>query len=100
MATLEEFVEQVTAEVEAEKPLYMANGNDKVEFTDADYEWIINQRASTLFWEQENGWIQARQDAYGSIESQLDMMYWDKVNNTTNWKDHVEQVKADNPKPE
>ena len=30
MATLEEFVEQVTAEVEKEKPLYMANGNEKV----------------------------------------------------------------------
>ena len=37
---LEEFVTQVTAEVEAEKPLFMANGDDKIEFTDDDYDWI------------------------------------------------------------
>ncbi len=99
MATLEEFVEQVTAEVEAEKPLFMANGEDKVEFTDADYEWLINSRASSLFWEQENGWKIARQEAYGSLEEQMDMQYWDAVNGTTTWQDHIAKVKADNPKP-
>jgi hypothetical protein len=26
------------------------------------------------------------------------MMYWDNVNGTTTWKDHIAQVKADNPK--
>ena len=25
---------------------------------------------------------------------------WDSVNGTTNWADHIAQVKADNPKPE
>ena len=43
--------------------------------------------------------IRNRQDAYGSITDQLDMMYWDNVNGTTTWKDHIAQVKADNPKP-
>jgi len=28
------------------------------------------------------------------------MQYWDSVNDTTTWKDHIAQVKADNPKPE
>ena len=28
------------------------------------------------------------------IEEQLDMMYWDQVNGTTTWKDHVAAVKA------
>ena len=37
--------------------------------------------------------------AYASIQDQLDMQYWDQVNGTTTWKDHIAQVKADNPKP-
>ena len=37
--------------------------------------------------------------AYPSIEEQLDMQYWDKVNGTTNWQDAIAKVKSDNPKP-
>ena len=37
--------------------------------------------------------------AYASIQDQLDMQYWDSVNGTTTWKDHIAQVKSDNPKP-
>ena len=36
---------------------------------------------------------------YASIAEQLDMQYWDAVNGTTTWKDHVAKVKSDNPKP-
>ena len=40
-----------------------------------------------------------RAAAYASIGDQLDMQYWDAVNGTTTWKDHVAKVKADHPKP-
>ena len=40
-----------------------------------------------------------RAESYASIGDQLDMQYWDAVNGTTTWKDHVAKVKADNPKP-
>ena len=40
-----------------------------------------------------------RASSYASIGEQLDMQYWDAVNGTTTWKDHVAKVKADNPKP-
>ena len=40
-----------------------------------------------------------RATAYPSIQEQLDMQYWDKVNGTTNWEDAIAKVKADNPKP-
>ena len=43
--------------------------------------------------------IEARVLAYGSTGSQLDMQYWDSVNGTTSWADHIAQVKSDNPKP-
>ena len=36
---------------------------------------------------------------FASIGDQLDMQYWDSVNGTTTWKDHVAKVKSDNPKP-
>ena len=39
-----------------------------------------------------------RATAYPSIQEQLDMQYWDKVNGTTNWEDAVAKVKLDNPK--
>ena len=40
-----------------------------------------------------------RDRVYPSIQEQLDMQYWDKVNGTTNWEDAVAKVKSDNPKP-
>jgi len=43
--------------------------------------------------------IEDRKLAYGSIADQLDMQYWDGVNGTTTWADHIAQVKSDNPKP-
>ena len=35
---------------------------------------------------------------YAPIGDQLDMQYWDEVNGTTTWKDHVAGVKAKYPK--
>ena len=40
-----------------------------------------------------------RAKAFASIGDQLDMQYWDAINGTTTWKDHVAKVKSDNPKP-
>ena len=61
-------------------------------------EWSVNVRNQQLD-EEANGYKVARQSAYASIQDQLDMQYWDSVNGTTTWKDHIAQVKADNPKP-
>ena len=41
-----------------------------------------------------------RRKAYGDIGDQLDMLYWDQVNNTTTFKDHVAAVKAAHSKPD
>ena len=40
-----------------------------------------------------------RDRIYPSIQEQLDMQYWDKVNGTTNWQDAIAKVKSDTPKP-
>ena len=39
-----------------------------------------------------------RATAYASPGDQLDMQYWDSVNDTTTWKDHIASVKAQFPK--
>jgi len=40
-----------------------------------------------------------RRAAYGDIGDELDMQYWDLVNGTTTFRDHVAAVKAAHPKP-
>ena len=100
MATLEELTVIATQEVEDAKPMYKQVNNERLEFSQADYDQAIIDRANAKWNDQQFGYIQARQQAYGSIAEQLDMMYWDNVNGTTTWNDHIAQVKADNPKPE
>ena len=45
-----------------------------------------------------NQYQRDRAVAYPSIQDQLDMQYWDKVNSTTTWQDAIAKVKSDNPK--
>lgn len=100
MATLEELTTEARAEIESAKPLYKQVNGDRFELEESDYEQAITDLANFKYDEQENGYKKARQDAYPTITDQLDMLYWDKVNDTTTWKDAIAQVKADNPKPE
>jgi len=36
---------------------------------------------------------------YPSIEMQLDMMYWDLKNSTTQWEEYMDYIKVNSPKP-
>lgn len=98
--TEQEALDQATQEIEAAKPLYKQVNNERLEFNDSDYEQAIEDRKNSLLNDYNFGYIQARQESYGSVQDQLDMIYWDGVNGTTTWADHIAQVKADNPKPE
>jgi|TARA_B110000438_G_scaffold223964_1_gene217671 hypothetical protein len=44
-------------------------------------------------------YVANRQAAYKSLEEQADMKYWDSVNGTTTWVEHIASVKAAHPKP-
>jgi len=100
MATKQELQAIADQEIEDAKPLYKQVNNERLEFNDDDYAQAKIDLGNSKWDEQENGYKSARQEAYGSIADQLDMQYWDAVNGTTTWKDHVAQVKSDNPKPE
>jgi len=56
----------------------------------ADLEILAEQAA--------NAYIAARLEAYPAIGEQLDMLYKDMQNGTTNWQDLITQIKTDNPK--
>ena len=100
MATKEELQTQADTEIEAAKPLYAQVNNERREFTDAEYAQAKVDLGNKKWNDQQFGYVQDRQEAYGSIADQLDMQYWDEVNSTTTWKDHIAKVKSDNPKPE
>lgn len=46
-----------------------------------------------------NAYKEQRASAYKSIAEQLDMQYWDRVNGTDTWKQHIDAVKTAHPKP-
>ena len=46
-----------------------------------------------------NQYQRDRAIAYPTIQEQLDMQYWDKVNGTTNWENAIAKVKSDIDKP-
>ena len=106
MATLEEFTAAAQTEIDAKKTANGGDGmwaqvnNERREFTDAEYDQAVIDKANSDFDLQENGYITARQQAYKSIPEQLDMIYWDGVNGTNLWDEHIAEVKEDNPKPE
>ena len=39
-----------------------------------------------------------RSSAYKPLAEQLDMQYWDRVNGTSTWKEHIDAVKTAHPK--
>ncbi len=100
MATKEELQELADQEVEDAKPMFKQVNNDRVEFSDDDYAQAKIDVGNSKWDDQQNGYKRSRQSAYLPIADQLDMQYWDSVNDTTLWKDHIAKVKADNPKPE
>jgi hypothetical protein len=62
-----------------------------------------NGNQVTIDMDAVNAWVDPEQykidRVYPSIQDQLDMQYWDSVNGTTTWKDAIEAVKTENPKP-
>ena len=51
--------------------------NERLEFTQADYDQAIIDRKNSILDEYNNGYIRARQEQYLPIPEQLDLLYWD-----------------------
>ena len=70
---------------------------DKSQPTMEQLEALGDQAEATITANQKRA---ARKNAYPSIGDQLDMQYWDSVNDTTTWKDAIASVKSAHPKPQ
>jgi hypothetical protein len=87
-------------DVEDDFRLVCENGSHRIEIWNTDklgaqpsMDTISGLSASTL--PKVRG---DRRMAYASIEEQLDMQYWDAINGTNKWREHVAKVKSDIPK--
>lgn len=74
----------------------------------ASSRWVDAPDEVEEFWRLEAGeWVdrsksftdpeRARVVAYGHVGEQLDMIYKDMINGTTNWQEHVAKVKSEIP---
>ena len=101
--TIEQFRTEATSEIESAKPLYAQVNNERREFTDAEYDQAIEDRANWKLDEQDNGYVRDRQESYPALGEQLDLLYHDmtagKGDKTGEWYKAVKKVKDDNPKP-
>ena len=66
---------------------------------DAARTTLDTEAAAILYQKQRTGEAGTTDTIYLPLAQQLDMQYWDSVNGTTTWKDHVAAVKAKYPKP-
>jgi hypothetical protein len=87
------------------KSQWTLNGDsyDGIEWLDTEQtkptESEINAEVARLHTEYASKQYQRdRASAYPSIQSQLDMQYWDAINGTTVWQDTINAVKQQYPK--
>jgi len=80
----------------ADKNTIVTNHPDGTQTTEV-VDWTAEELAAHAEADAK-AWEGARQAAYPSWQDQLDMQYWDGVNDTTTWADAITKVKADNPK--
>jgi len=66
---------------------------------DANGNQVTIDESAVNAWVDPDQYKYDRQQAYKSLAEQLDMQYWDRVNGTDTWKQHIDAVKTAHPKP-
>jgi len=98
--TLEEFKTECRSELQALRDgdgIYKQVNNERLPISDDDFEQMVIDCANSKFDQQENGYKQARQEAYPSYGEQLDYIFH---NGLEAWKtDIIQPIKDNNPKP-
>lgn len=84
----------------ATEPIYKMVNGEKVEMSPEETAEYLAHCDNRKKQQQDNLWLNNRIAAYPPIKSQLDMMYWDKVNNTTVWLNTIASIKKTYPKPQ
>jgi hypothetical protein len=82
-------------------PLQKIHEGERVDLTQEEREQLLSEwniEAERIEKEKALQYQRDRATAYPSIQEQLDLLYWDKVNGTNNWEAAIEAVKAEYPK--
>ena len=66
---------------------------------DKDGNKVTIDESAVNAWQDPEQYKYDRASAYASLAEQLDMQYWDRVNGTSTWKEHIDAVKTAHPKP-
>ena len=66
---------------------------------DANGNQVTIDESAVNAWVDPEQYKYDRQAAYKPLAEQLDMQYWDRVNGTDTWKQHIDAVKTAHPKP-
>ena len=70
---------------------------DRIEWHDGNPTNITKEQIQAKI--DETAYINNRAKEYPSWQDQMDLQYWDKINNTSTWQDAVQAVKDKYPKP-
>ncbi len=88
------------------KTVTVALGNDTEYFLSEGFTEMEVEKAYNGQWyiagfapqASERIYAEKRVEEYPPIPEQLDMIYWDKVNNTNNWQTEINRIKTKYPK--
>ena len=79
-------------------PIHGVNSNGVISFKD-DATDSQKELASNILKKHNPEWyVEKRATAYKSVQDQLDMIYWDKVNGTNYWVEYINKIKLEFPK--
>ena len=107
IAKPEDFIAQVTKDIESQKPIHKSLNGEVVELNEADYKLLIDDTVNGLVNAANNGWKLARQDEYPSEVQQIENL-WDDINEgffgekakESSWFKSIQEIKNKYPKPE
>lgn len=81
---------------------FHATPNGPVPFTEAEEQEADAREAEAVLRISQLTAIEyqrLRAAEYPSLQDQMDMLYWDRMNGTNAWQDAIAAVKAKHPKP-
>jgi allantoicase len=100
-------IDQATAlaeqEIEDAKPLYKQVNNERLEFSQSDYDQAVIDLANAKMYEANKKWSQDRAEHYPSMVEFIEA-YTEKeiLDDSTKWDEYVvkyNEVRSDYPKP-
>ena len=101
--TIDEATALAEQEIEEAKPLYKQVNNERLEFSQADYDQAVIDLANNKMFEANEKWSQDRAEHYPSMVEFMEA-YTEKeiLEDSTKWDEYVvnyNQVRTDYPKP-